>query len=77
MRAEFGGWCLLCDEAIRRGDDIRKLELQDDDERWVHVECLADAERQPDFEARERSRPRCLLCADLVDELGRCPNCEA
>lgn len=67
MRANHHGWCGICDDAIRPGDDIRPGE--DEADWWVHVDCLPRAvARPPDL------RRRCLNCADVLVD-GRCPNC--
>lgn len=77
MRATYAGWCFICDDRIRPGDDIRTTRdhVGDDDASWVHADCLTEAEAPPNFAARADTRPRCIVCADLVDALGRCPNC--
>jgi hypothetical protein len=73
MKAQFPGWCPAGQDEIDEGDEIER----DADDRWVHVRCMGMVDGgPPDFEAREKLKPRCLLCADLVDEqTGVCGNC--
>lgn len=72
MRAGYAGWCHVCDEAVRPGDDIRKV---DADDTWVHVDCLTRLEEAAATQFRLASRPRCPYCADLLTPTGSCDGC--
>lgn len=75
MRAEFRGYCDLCDDAISPGDDIRRA--SETEGSWVHVDCMSrlDADVNRVLGQLGVSRPRCTSCADLL-VAGSCPNCD-
>lgn len=73
MKAQFDGWCQVCDDAIRPGDDIRPGE--DVADWWCHVDCLTRLEETAQVQAKMASRPRCTFCCDLLQADGRCASC--